>query len=209
MPDAKLVLYGDSKFESPYGFSSYVALKEKGLPFELRTLSLAAGEHRQGEYVERCITGRLPSLQHGDFWLAESSAIDEYLEDVFPPPQYPRLYPEDARQRARARQVQAWLRSDLMPIREERPTSSVFAKAPVKPLGEAARSAVERFLRGASALVPDDGHLFGAFSIADVDLALMLMRLVANGDPVAPKLEAYAGRVWARPSVRDWLAQRR
>ena len=29
--------------------------------------------------------------------------------------------PTDPRDRARARQVQAWLRSDLMPIRDERP----------------------------------------------------------------------------------------
>jgi glutathione S-transferase len=209
MSDAKLVLYGDANFESPYVFSCYVALKEKALPFELRTLSLAAGEHRRGDYPDRSITGRVPCLQNGDFWLAESSAIDEYLEDAFPPPRHARLYPEDARQRARARLIQSWLRSDLVPIREERPTSSVFSRAPVKPLSEAAKAAVERFLRGASALVPDGGHLFGAFSVADVDLAMMLMRLVANGDAVPAKLKAYAERVWARPSVGDWLAKKR
>jgi glutathione S-transferase len=208
MPDMNLVLYGDANFESPYVFSSYVALKEKGLPFQLRTLSLASGEHRQGEYPDRSVTGRVPSLQHGDFWLAESSAIDEYLEDVFPPPGHPRLYPQDARQRARARQLQAWVRSDLMPIREERPTSSVFSKAPVRPLGDAARAAVDRLLRAASSLVPESGHLFGAFTIADADVAMMLMRLVANGDPVPPEVKAYAERVWARPSVQDWLAKR-
>jgi glutathione S-transferase len=208
MADAKLVLYGDANFESPYVFSCYTALKEKALPFELRPLSLAAGEHRKGDYAERSITGRVPSLQHGDFWLAESSAIDEYLEDAFPPPRHARLYPEDPRQRARARQIQAWVRSDLMPIREERPTSSVFSKAAVKPLSSAAQAAVERLLRAADALVPGDGHLFGAFSIADVDLAMMLMRLVANGDPVPPIVKGYAERVWARPSVQDWLAKR-
>ena len=208
MAQAELVLYGEANFESPYVFSAYVALKEKGLPFELRTMSLSEGEHRHGEYPDRSITGRVPSLQHGEFWLAESSAIDEYLEDVFPPPGHARLYPEDARQRARARQLQAWVRSDLMPIREERPTSSVFSRAPVKPLSEAARAAVERLLRAASALVPEGGYLFGAFTIADADLAMMLMRLVANGDPVPPGVKAYAEGVWARPSVQDWLAKR-
>jgi glutathione S-transferase len=210
MADPQLVLHGESKFESPYVFSCYVALKEKGLPFELQTMSLAAGEHTKGDYPARSMTGRVPSLRHGDFWLAESSAIGEYLEDVFPPPAYPRLYPADPRQRARARQVQAWLRSDLMPVREERPTSSIFSKASVKPLGDAAKAAVERLVRGADALVPEgDGHLFGAFTLADADLAMMLMRLVANGDPVPPKLAAYARRVWERQSVKGWVAQGR
>jgi glutathione S-transferase len=209
MADAKLTLYADANFESPYAFSVYVALREKGLPFELRNLSLAQGDHRRGDYPERSITGRIPSLQHGDFWLAESSAIDEYLEEAFPPPSHPRLYPEDLRHRARARQLQAWVRSDLMPIREERPTSSVFGRQPVKPLGADARAAVERLLRAADALVPEAGHLFGAFGIADADLAVMLMRLVANRDPVPAKVQAYAERVWARPSVQDWLARRR
>jgi len=209
MTDAPLVLHGETNFESPYVFSCYVALREKGLPFELRTMSLQAGEHRRGDYASRSLTGRVPSLQHGDFWLAESSAIDEYLEEAFPPPRHPRLYPEDARQRARARQIQAWVRSDLMPIREERPTSSVFSKAPVKPLSEAARAAAGRLLAAADALVPADGHLFGAFGIADADLAMMLMRLVANGDAVPAQVKAYAERVWARPSIRDWLARKR
>jgi glutathione S-transferase len=208
MPDA-IVLHGEKNWESPYVFSCFVALKEKGLPFELRTLSLQAGEHRQGDYGARSITGRVPALQHGDFWLAESSAIAEYLEDAFPPPAHPRLYPADPRQRARARQVQAWVRSDLMPIREERPTSSVFGDAPTKPLTPAAQAAVQRLLAGCEQLLaPGATFLGGDFGIADADLAMMLMRLVANGDPVPDRLRSYAQAIWARPSIRAWLDRR-
>ena len=67
MADQKLVLWGESNFVSPYVFSSFVALREKGLPFELKLFSLGAGEHRQGDYPSRSVTGRVPSLQHGDF----------------------------------------------------------------------------------------------------------------------------------------------
>jgi glutathione S-transferase len=42
-----------------------------------------------------------------------------FVDEIFPGT---RLYPTDPRDRARARQIQAWVRSDLMPIREERPT---------------------------------------------------------------------------------------
>lgn len=211
MADERLILWGEHNFQSPYVFSCFVALREKRLDFELRTMSLAAGEHHQGDYPARSLTGRVPALQHGDFWLAESSAIDEYLEELFPPPGYTPLYPAPIQQRARARQLQAWLRSDLMPIRSERPTSTVFGSAPVKPLTEAAQNAVAGLIRVGEALVaPGADFLFGtSFTIADADLGLMLQRLVSNGDELPPCLKAYANRVWTRPSVESWLSHAR
>jgi glutathione S-transferase len=44
------------------------------------------------------------------------------------------------------------------------------------------------------------------WSIADVDLALMLNRLVLNGDPVPARLADYARRQWELPAVREWAA---
>ncbi len=206
MVDERIVLWGESRFESPYVFSVFVALTEKGLPFEVRTMSLQAGEHRTGDYASRSVTGRVPALQHGELWLAESSAIDEYLEDAFPPPLHPRLYPEAIVPRARARAVQAWLRSDLLPIREERPTSSVFNHAGTQPLSDKGKAAAERLVAGCETLLPPGASaLFGPFCIADADLALMLQRLLANGDPVPERLASYARAVWERPSVRAWL----
>jgi glutathione S-transferase len=208
MADEQLILWGEKNFYSPYVFSCFVALTEKGLPFEVRTFDLFAGEHRKGDYGARSITGRVPSLQHGDLWLAESSAIDEYLEEVFPPPRHARLYPERPADRARARQLQAWVRSDLAPVREERPTSSVFMRDAVKPLTPAGREAADRLVRAAEALLPQGAAwLFGDFGIADADLAMMLQRLVANGDPVPARLGDYARRVWERPSVKAWRAR--
>jgi glutathione S-transferase len=209
MAESKLIRWGESKFQSPYVFSCFVALREKRLDFELRTMSLDSGEHRQGDYPARSLTGRVPALQHGDFWLAESSAIGEYLEEVFPPPQYTPLYPAPVEQRARARQVQAWVRSDLMPLRAERPTSSIFSGATVKPLTEAAQKAAANLVRVGEALIaPGADYLFGtSFTIADADLGLMLQRLAANGDELPPCLAAYANRVWTRPSVEAWLAR--
>ena len=205
MAEEKLILWGEKNYYSPYVFSCFVALTEKGLPFEMRTFDLFAGEHRHGDYLARSITGRVPSLQHGDLWLAESSAIDEYLEDAFPPPQHARLYPARPAERARARQIQAWVRSDLIPLREERPTSSVFMREPVKPFTSAGQEAADRVVRAAEALLPQGATwLFGEFGIADVDLGMMLQRLVANGDPVPPRIRDYANRVWDRPSVKTW-----
>ena len=124
----------------------------------------------------------MPTLVHGEFALSESSAIDEYIEDAFPGAP---LYPRDPRQKARARQVQAWLRSDLMPIRVERDTEVVFLRKPVAALSAAGEAAAAKLFAAAEAWLPAGaGHLCDDWCIADVDLALMLNRLVLNGDAV-------------------------
>ena len=109
-----MLLYADSQFASPYAMSVFVCLQVKGIAFELRTLDLSAGHHTQADYVSTSLTARVPTLVDGDFSLSESSAISEYLEERFGGA---RLYPQDVQARARVRQVQAWLRSDLMALR--------------------------------------------------------------------------------------------
>ena len=199
-----LTLFVDAQYASPYAMSAFVALSVKPLPFELRTVDLGAAANLAPAYASVSTTRRVPTLMHGEFALSESSAIDEYIEDVFPGTP---LYPADPRQKARARQVQAWLRSDLMPIRLERSTEVVFygAKAPaLSASGEAA--AAKLFAAAESLLPPGNQHLFDDWSIADVDLALMLKRLVLAGDAVPARLADYARRQWAHPAVRRWVA---
>jgi glutathione S-transferase len=203
-----LTLYIDGFWISPYAFSAFVALKEKGLPFEVKEVPLDKKEHHRPEYRDHSLTGRVPALRHGDYWLSESSAIAEYLAETFPFPKYPRLFPENLQERGRARQIQAWIRSDLMPIREERSTSSIFyanerAKAPLSPEGE---EAAARLLRLANQLIREDRTtLFDAWCIADTDLALMIQRLNVNGYPLPAKVKAYAEAQWRRPSVHEWV----
>lgn len=198
-----LRLYVDSVYTSPYAMSVFVALREKQLDFTLTPLDLAAGEQRAVEYGALSITGRVPTLVHEEFALSESSAIVEYLEDTFPAIA---LYPADRQPRARARQLQAWLRSDLGVLREERSTLVVFQGVKGKPLTPAASAAAERLITAASSLLPEGADfLFGQWSIVDVDLALMLNRLILNGDPVPDRLVEYARRQWLRPAIQEWL----
>jgi glutathione S-transferase len=203
----ELVLYGNEGWTSPYVFSAFVVLREKGIPFTVNLVSLEKQEHQRPGYRDPSVTGRVPALRHGDFWLAESSAIDEYLEEAFPAPRYPRLYPADPQARARVRMVQALLRSDFMPVRAERSTAQLFKDEKPKRLSREGRAATERLLRIATALIPDaKAHVAGDFSPADADLSLMLMRLVNAGDPMPPHLAAWARRIWERPSIQTWLA---
>ncbi|MDB5566191.1 MAG: glutathione S-transferase [Tardiphaga sp.] len=206
-----MTLYADSHFTSPYVMSVFVTLIEKEIPFQIKTVDLDSDENKAEPYARLSLTRRVPAIVHGDFHLSESSAISEYLEESFPAPRHAPVYPRESGQRAVARQVQAWLRSDLSPIREERSTQSIFFKKPVdRPLTDRARASADKLIAVASELVPGaTGHLFGDWCIADTDLALMLNRLIMNGDTVPSSLKAYAERQWQRASVQQWVKRAR
>ena len=200
-------LYVDANFASPYALVAFVGLIEKGLKFEIETLDLAAHANRDPNFTKTSITRRIPTLIHDGFALSESSAICEYLDETFPGT---RLYPADPRDRARARQIQAWVRSDLMPIRDERPTFVVFCGSQRPDLSGRGREASDTLFSAALSLLEGrTDNLFGEWSIADVDLAMMLQRLVAHGDPVPARLVTYATHQWRRPSVEQWIHKKR
>jgi glutathione S-transferase len=201
-----IVLYGNTPATSPYVMSVFVALEEKKLPFSLELLDLTKGEQHQPEFVAHSVTNRVPTLRHGEEWISESLAIIEYLEESFPAPQYPRLLPANLGERARARMVMGAIRSDFMPIREERSTETIFFGAPIQPLSDRAEAARIRLVRIATAVLGGRQSIGQSFGIADVDLATMLQRLVHSGDLVPEPLADYARAVWRRPSVRKWLA---
>ncbi len=206
MSNGKFKLYVDSDFSSPYAMTAFVALTEKRVPFDIQKIDLAANECQKPGYSDLSLTCRVPMLSHDDFYLSESSAISEYLDDLLPEDNFVRLYPKDLREKSRARQIQAWLRSDLMPLREERSTAVIFFEPTKKPLSEQAqRSAAILFTATDALLKGGSQNLFDEWCIADIDLALMLNRLIMNGDEVPEKLSAYAQHQWQRPSVQLWM----
>ncbi|MBZ9780826.1 glutathione transferase [Pseudomonas sp. REP124] len=204
MENRKLKLYVGADFISAFAMSAFVALKEKQLSFDFVKVDLKAKENYQANYRDISLTCKVPTLVHDNFALSESSAIAEYLEELSPG--HKKLYPQDLKQRARARQLQAWLRSDLLVVRKERPFDLVYFGKKDTALSDEARAAADRLFFVADHLLEEGAeNLFGDWSIADTDLAIMLNRLVANGDPVPARLAAYVRRQWDRDSVRAWM----
>jgi glutathione S-transferase len=203
-----LTLYIDNYWISPYALSAFVALEEKRLDYKIVELSIAKADHRSATYQAR--TGRVPALQHGDFWLAESQAIAEYLAETFPSPAHPRLFPSDLRQRGICREIMQWVRSDLMPIRIERATHTVWFDRATAPLSVDGQAAAAKLLAVCDRVIVDGKTtLFDDWCIADVDLAMMIQRLLCNGHPMPAKVQRYAEANWQRPSVQKWNAHQR
>lgn len=204
---AGLKLYVDSLYTSPYALSAFVALTEKQLSFEIIPVDLGKAENLTKSFSQLSLTSRVPVLDHDGFLLSESSAIDEYIDETFAGI---KLYPTSVADKARARQVQAWLRSDLMPIRVERSTNVIFYKPSDEALSPSAQQAAQKLFYIANSLLQKNAKfLFGEWSIADVDLALMLQRLILNGDAVPENLVEYASFQWQRLSVQAWVNKAR
>jgi glutathione S-transferase len=209
-----LVLYGNATWSSPYVLSVFVALREKGLPFEVRDMALHLAAQADPTFAAMSLTSRVPVLVDGDFALSESSAIDEYLEDAYAPPAHARILPGDVDARAHARQVMAWLRSDFMSLREERSAEYVFYAhdrlPPFAPLSAGGERAAAKLLAAAERIIPaDSAPLFGAWCIADTELAMMLQRLVKTGHNVPPRIRTFAEAQWRRPAVVEYCAHDR
>jgi glutathione S-transferase len=85
---------------SPFSRSVMAALEEKGASWRLAPV--APGTMRSPEHLARHPFGRVPVLEHGDFWLYETQAILRYLDRILPTPA---LSPSDARRLARMDQV--------------------------------------------------------------------------------------------------------
>lgn len=211
MSHSTLTLYGDSFWISPYFFSCFVSLLEKSIPFEVQSVALHQHEQRNENYTKSTVTARVPALRHGDFVLAESSAILEYLEDAFVSPKHSRVLPVDMYERARARQMMSWLRSeDTLALRKERPTTSMFYEPSKEPLTEAGVRCAAKLVEVTDRiLVPEKANLFSSWSIADSELAFMLHRLILNGYDLPTKIRAYAETQWARSSVQAFVNYKR
>jgi glutathione S-transferase len=201
-----ITLHSDRFWISPFVFSCYVTLREKGVPFEIVEVALDRKETQRPDYVAHTVTAKVPALVHDGFWLAESLAILEYLEEQFPSP---RALPADVRERARARQVLSFLRTDLNVLRDERPTTTMFYARAEAPLTAAGQAAADKLIAIAERLLEGRTSLFSAWSIADADLAFMLQRLGLNGHDLGPRLGAFVEAQWARPSVQSYVERHR
>jgi glutathione S-transferase len=207
VPVLPLTLFVDAFFCTRFDFRCFVALEEKGLDYAVSRVMMTEGQGLSPTYKELSLTARVPGMVHGDFWLAESQAIVEYLEDVFPPPAWPRLYPADPRVRARARQVVSFLGSDLNELARERPSWMVAYPASPPPLSPVARAEADELITLATRLV-ESGAL-DAWSIASADLTFALLRLARTGEVLPPTLQALIDANLARPSVRRYLGHER
>jgi glutathione S-transferase len=199
-----LTLFVDGYFTSIWDGACFVALTEKKLDFTTSRARLRDGQALPPTLRRETAIAQVPALLHGDFWLTESLAIVEYLEDTFPPPTWPRILPADPRARAQARQIMAWMRFAQRALRDERPWQfTVYPgpqHAPLSPAGERdATELVDLVVRLAGTGALDE------WNIAHADLAFGLWRLARSDHPLPEAAQRMLDRSVERPSIRAYL----
>jgi glutathione S-transferase len=205
----ELVLYVGEKNISSWSMRAFVAMHAKSLKFEERTIALREDKDRaQRRRVSP--TGRVPVLRHGDLLIPDSLAIIEYLEETFPPPAHPALWPQDRAERAHARWLAATMHSGFTKLRESMSFNLCFLKDPPRATPDALQEAAEMLslLQDALATKRAPGpFLFGTFTAADVMYATALVRLIAFRVPTtdSPLTPGYMEAVLSHPAVKRWM----
>jgi len=189
---------------------AWVALTFKGVPFEERTIRLVDDKNRvQRRKVSP--TGKVPVLHHGALVIPDSLAIIEYLEEIYPPPTWPALWPSGREERARARWLAAAMHSGYGAIRTNMSFDLCFLPEvpPAHPDALAEAQEVLALWEATLARPERAGgpYLCGPFSAADVMFATLAARLKAFKVPTAdfPRAAAWMDAILAAPSVSAWM----
>ncbi|MFT3666810.1 glutathione S-transferase family protein [Piscinibacter sp.] len=203
-----------NKNYSSWSMRPWVLMKQAGIPFEelmLRFDAFTPESAFKRRLAGLTPAGRVPVLIDDDgFAVWDTLAIAEYLAERFPDK---RLWPADAKARARARSVCAEMHSGFGALRSHFPMN-IEAKLPdvgARVMAEHAevRADLERLVAMWSALLREHGGplLFGEFGIADAFYAPVAMRLATYAPPLPPEITAYIARVQALPGVAAWVKE--
>lgn len=92
----------------------------------------------------------------------------------------------------------------MLTLRQDRPTEVIFYKPTASGLTQSGKVASEKLIKIADLLLSDKrANVFWSGTIAHVDLALMLHRLIFNGDPVPESLKTYFAHHWQYPAIQE------
>ena len=187
---------------SMFGAKAEIALREKGVDFELVMVPFDktdSYEPRHPEVLRINPKRQVPVIVHDDVELFDSTLIFEYLEDAFPQPP---LWPKGPAARAEARLVE--LKADDVVFMN---ITRLFGLegTPDDPKAVAARSAAHGHYAEMDARLATRGYVAGPYSYADIGFFMAQFygeRKGAVMSEATPRLLAWRERVLARPAVR-------
>ena len=194
---------------SPYSWRVWLALEYKKIPYQLHVLSFANQDTRKPEFIAINPRHMVPTIVDEGHAVWESIVILEYLDERFP--EGPKLYPGDAKQRARIRRLirEAEQHVDLEGI--DPITTEYFGKDGAAPDLEKVEKGKQK-IAGELALFEKElrGDFFAGSAITALDFVVYPMvgyvkRITVRKpqtkltDTIPAKLAAWAKRIEALP----------
>ena len=205
-----MILYGSSL--SPFVRKVLAFAGEKGIEIELKPTGDAPGQPG-AEFLAASPLRKMPALVDGDYRLADSSAIIQYLEALHPEPN---LIPAEPRARGRAIWFEEYGDTILMgcggKIFFNRVVAPRFLGRPGDDLiaDTAEREEFPPILDYLESAIPESGFLVeDRLTLADVAIASPMANLPYMGMSIDsgrhPRLADYVAKILSRPSFALWI----
>jgi glutathione S-transferase len=195
-------LFIGNKNYSSWSMRPWVMLKNAGIPFDevmVRFDAFGAGSTFSATISKTNPVGKVPCLVDGGFAVWDTLAIAEYAAETYPDK---KLWPADAKHRARARSICAEMHSGFSALRSACPMNIEASLPQVGALALRDKPSVRADLARIGG-----PFLFGqTFTIPDAYYAPVCMRLKIYGLSKNAAINAYIGRICAAPGVSHWIA---
>ena len=195
---------------SSWSLRPFLALGAIGVPFETEVIRLRVRPPEpvttKDQILKHSPAGKVPVLkieeQGQTLTVWDSLAICETLAERHPEA---RLWPADAKARARARSLSSEMHSGFPDLRDQLPMEFT-RKLPLPELRDDTQKQIARIIDAWSeALEQYKGDfLFGHFTIADCMYAPVVSRFETYGVEVPPQVRAYMNRILALPAMALW-----
>ncbi|WP_439545126.1 glutathione S-transferase family protein [Sandarakinorhabdus sp.] len=187
---------------TPDGYKASIALEELGLPYEVRTLDLAGGEQKRGEFLKLNPNGKVPALVDDGHAIMESGAILIWLAE-----KTGKLLPSEPRARSDALQ---WLMLQVGGVGPMMGQANLYVHYwPEKLPAVMSRyqNEVRRLFAILDARLAVSPYLAGDYSIADIAHFCWVRTASWSGVDLAPfpHLLRWKEAIAARPAVERGL----
>ena len=202
----RLLVIGNKRYSS-WSLRAWIGLKQLGLPFQERRISLYAPGYKE-QLAPLSPSGKVPVLTDDGVTVHDSLAILEYLNETYAQGAW---LPKAPKARALARSVSAEMHAGFQNMRQHLNMNLGRAPKPTTP-DEAARADVNRVLaiwEGCRREHEGEGPwLFGAWGIADAMYLPVAARFHhwAVDLSAHPRAQAYGKALYALPAFQEWKA---
>jgi glutathione S-transferase len=197
---------------SPYSQKVKIALREKGVAFELALPGGLGAGGAAGDFIRANPRAEVPALIDDGVEIFDSTIILEYIEDKWPAPA---LLPAGPAARARVRMIEEVMDTHFEAITWGLAELSWFKRAAGE-LAKTLQDAAGRQIAGyyawlAGQLGQADWFNGSAFGWADLCVIPFVVASIDMGHPFEPgtPLAAWYGRVMQMPSVAQTVAEAR
>ncbi len=186
---------------SSWSIRPWLALKHAGLPFRAHDVALKTEDGWKDRILSFSGAGQVPILVDGSLSIHESLAICEYVAELAPAA---KLWPEDAKLRARGRAIACEMHGGFSHLRNAM-NMNLRARSTHTPKSPQIDANIARILDiwNASLSTADGPFLLGDFSIADCMYFPVAARFRTYGVALPEAAQKYSAALFALPFVQE------